>query len=68
MSWFEDLPSFIARRQAWQAEHGPSLAARVEQNRRDRAHVADLIARGLTAINATAADRALVFDKTGFGQ
>ncbi len=65
MSWADELPRLRAEREAWQAKHGPALRARDEQQARDRARIREIVLAGLDAVNATDADRALIFAKLG---
>lgn len=67
MRWADELPAMQERRKAWQAKYGPVLKQQDELKRKQRETVSDLINRGLSAIEATDAERELVFDKTGFG-
>ena len=65
MAWADDLPRIKAENEAWRAEHLPRLRAAQERKDRERQQARDLIQRGLAAIGASDADRALVFKLTG---
>lgn len=60
------LPAIRAENEAWQEEYLPAIRARQERQLAERERAIDLVNRGLSAIEASGDDRALVARLTGF--